>query len=132
MTSYAMGVDATAKDSPKPYRHAMKYSARSCTPPDGRPTDMTDDDYLRRGLAEHLDQADGCFEFLVQLQDPQREHADRGSHGALEGVAVAVRPRGRHPHPGGRSSTRPARNTFCENLRSRRGTRTRTTAHSAA
>jgi hypothetical protein len=73
MTSYAMGVEADSPVSPKPYRHAMKYSARSCTPPDGRPADVKDDDYLRRGLVEHLAGADGCFEFLVQLQDPARD-----------------------------------------------------------
>ncbi len=73
MTSYAMGVDAAAKDDPKPYRHAMKYSAKSCTPPDGRTADVADDDYLRRGLVEHLSGADGCFEFLVQLQDTKRD-----------------------------------------------------------
>lgn len=73
MTSYAMGVDAQSGDEPKPYLHAMKYSAKSCTPPDGRPADVADDDYLRRGLVEHLAAADGCFEFMVQLQDPKRD-----------------------------------------------------------
>jgi hypothetical protein len=48
----------------------MKYSAKSCTPPDHRSPDTSDDDYLRRGLAEHLANAAACFELLVQMQVP--------------------------------------------------------------
>ncbi len=73
MTPYALGVDRRSRQQPAPYLHAMKYSARSCTPPDHRRPDTRDDDYLRRGLAEHLAGADACFEFLVQVQDPAQE-----------------------------------------------------------
>jgi catalase len=72
MTAYALGVDGSSKVKPPPYRHAMKYSARSCTPPDHRSPDTREDDYLRRTLAEHLAGSDGCFEFLVQVQDPSK------------------------------------------------------------
>jgi catalase len=115
MTSYAMGVDPQAKDDPRPYRHAMKYSAKSCTPPDGRPADVSDDDYLRRGLVEHLAQSDGCFEFLVQLQDPKRnmpveDPTVRWKESQAPFVPVAdIR------IPSQQFDT-PARNTFCENL----------------
>ena len=70
MTAYALGVERHSGISPFPYRHAMKYSAKSCTPPDHRSPDTSDDDYLRRGLAEHLANAAACFEFLVQMQVP--------------------------------------------------------------
>jgi catalase len=115
MTSYAMGVEADSPVSPKPYRHAMKYSARSCTPPDGRPADVQDDDYLRRGLVEHLAGADGCFEFLVQLQDPARDMPVEDptvrwneSHAPFVTVADVHIPR--------QVFDTAARNTFCENL----------------
>ena len=117
MTSYAMGVDSAAKDDPKPYRHAMKYSAKSCTPPDGRPADVADDDYLRRGLVEHLAQSDGCFEFLVQLQDPQRnmpveDPTVRWKESQAPFVRVA------DIHIPAQEFDTPARNAFCENLSS--------------
>lgn len=73
MTPYALGVDTTSKSRPYPYRHAMKYSAKSCTKPDHRAPDTREDDYLRRGLVEHLAGADACFEFLVQVQDPAKD-----------------------------------------------------------
>ena len=115
MTSYAMGVDAASGQDPKPYRHAMKYSARSCTRPDGRPADVADDDYLRRGLVEHLAQADGCFEFLVQLQDPARDMpvedpTVRWQESQAPFVSVADV---RIPQ---QEFDTPARNAFCENL----------------
>ena len=115
MTSYAMGVDSAAKDDPKPYLHAMKYSAKSCTPPDGRAADVADDDYLRRGLVEHLAQSDGCFEFLVQLQDPSRDMpvedpTVRWKESQSPFVPVA------DIHIPSQEFDTPARNTFCENL----------------
>ena len=115
MTSYAMGVDAGSAERPKPYRHAMKYSAKSCTPPDGRPADVSDDDYLRRGLVEHLAAADGCFVFLVQLQDPRRDMpvedpTVRWKESQAPFVAVA------DVHIPRQEFDTPARNTFCENL----------------
>lgn len=115
MTSYAMGVEADSPVRPKPYRHAMKYSARSCTPADGRPADVADDDYLRRGLVEHLARADGCFEFLVQLQDPARDMpiedpTVRWNEAQAPFVAVA------DIHIPQQAFDTPARDTFCENL----------------
>jgi catalase len=115
MTSYAMGVMDGPWDEPRPYRHAMKYSAKSCTPPDGRPADVADDDYLRRGLVEHLSQADGCFEFLVQLQDPARnmpveDPTVRWKESQAPFVPVA------DIHIPAQEFDTPARNTFCENL----------------
>jgi len=115
MTSYAMGVQADAQQAPQPYRHAMKYSAKSCTRPDGRPTDMSDDDYLRRGLVQHLAGADGCFEFMVQLQDPQRnmpieDPTVRWQESQSPYVRVA------DVHIPAQQFDTPARNTFCENL----------------
>lgn len=115
MTSYAMGVDPAAREEPKPYRHAMKYSAKGCTPPDDRPADVKDDDYLRRGLAEHLAQSDGCFEFLVQLQDPRRDMpvedpTVRWKESQAPFVPVA------EIHIPSQQFDSPARNTFCENL----------------
>jgi hypothetical protein len=115
MTSYAMGVQDGPWDEPRPYRHAMKYSAKSCTPPDGRPADVADDDYLRRGLVEHLSQADGCLEFLVQLQDPARnmpveDPTVRWKESQAQFVPVA------DIHIPSQEFDTPARNTFCENL----------------
>jgi len=115
MTSYAMGVDRDAGEEPQPYRHAMKYSAKSCTPPDGRPADVADDDYLRRGLVEHLATADGCFEFLVQLQDPARnmpveDPTVRWKESQAPFVRVA------DVHIPAQEFDTPARNSFCENL----------------
>ncbi len=115
MTSYAMGVKEGPWDDPKPYRHAMKYSAKSCTPPDGRPADVKDDDYLRRGLVEHLAQSDGCFEFLVQLQDPSRDMpvedpTVRWKESQSPFVPVA------DIHIPSQEFDTPARNAFCENL----------------
>jgi len=115
MTSYAMGVDRDSGEEPQPYRHAMKYSAKSCTPPDGRPADVADDDYLRRGLVEHLATADGCFEFLVQLQDPARnmpveDPTVRWKESQAPFVRVA------DVHIPAQEFDTPARNSFCENL----------------
>jgi catalase len=115
MTSYAMGVRQDAKEEPRPYRHAMKYSAKSCTPPDGRPADVSDHNYLRRGLVEHLSGADGCFEFLVQLQDKKRDMpvedpTVRWKESQAQFVRVA------DVHIPQQEFDTPARNAFCENL----------------
>ena len=72
MTAYAMGVDTSSGESPPPYRRAMKYSAKSCTPKKRVSVDTGDPDYLRKALAEHLASDDACFEFLAQLQDPSK------------------------------------------------------------
>ena len=115
MTSYAMGVESAAQQDPMPYRHAMKYSAKSCTPPDGRAADVADDDYLRRGLVEHLARSDACFEFLVQLQDlsrdmPVEDPTVRWRESQAPFVPVA------DIHIPSQEFDTPARNTFCENL----------------
>ena len=115
MTSYAMGVKDGPWDEPKPYRHAMKYSAKSCTPPDNRPADVSGDDYLRRGLVEHLSKADACFDFLVQLQDPARnmpveDPTVRWKESQSPFVRVA------RVHIGKQEFDTEARNRFCENL----------------
>jgi len=72
MTAYALGVDVASAESPPPYRNAMKYSARSCTPKRPARVDKNDPDYLRRTLAEQLELEEGCFDFLVQVQDPEK------------------------------------------------------------
>ncbi len=72
MTAYALGVDADSAQAPPPYRDAMKYSARSCTEKLPGKVDRSDPDYLRRALAEHLDRQEACFDFLVQVQDPEK------------------------------------------------------------
>lgn len=115
MTAYALGVDSSSPESPPPYRHAMKYSAKSCTPPDHRSPDTSDDNYLRRGLAEHLAKADGCFEFLVQVQDPAKDMPIedptvlwKESDAPFQRVATITIPK--------QEFDTPRRNEFCENL----------------
>jgi len=119
MTSYAMGVEADSSEQPKPYRHAMKYSARSCTAPDGVLPDVGDENYLRRALDTHLEQGgDGCFEFLVQLQDPAaampvEDPTVRWSEAKSPYVRVADI---HIPGDANRDFDTPERNAFCENL----------------
>jgi catalase len=115
MTAYALGVDASSAVSPLPYRNAMKYSARSCTPPDHRSPDTRQDDYLRRGLAEHLAKSDACFEFLVQVQDPAKNMPIedprvewRESDAPFQRVATVTIP--------AQVFDTPERDAFCENL----------------
>jgi catalase len=115
MTAYALGVDPSSKVQPPTYRHAMKYSARSCTPPDHRSPDTRNEDYLRRSLAEHLAQADGCFEFLVQVQDPTKEMPIEDptvrwseKDAPFQKVATIRIP--------AQQFDTPERNAFCENL----------------
>ena len=118
MTSYAMGVEADSSEQPKPYRRAMKYSARSCTAPDGQLPDVGDENYLRRMLDSHLEQGDGCFEFLVQLQDPAaampvEDPTVRWSEAKSPYVRVADI---HIPSEANRDFDTPERNAFCENL----------------
>ncbi|NJD33101.1 MAG: catalase, partial [Gammaproteobacteria bacterium] len=115
MTAYALGVDTSGTARPYPYRHAMKYSAKSCTPPDHRSPDTSDDDYLRRSLAEHMAKADGCFEFLVQVQDPAKNMPIedptvrwREADAPFQEVARIRIPR--------QEFDTPAQNEFCENM----------------
>jgi catalase len=114
MTAYALGVEQGQGDPP-PYRHAMKYSARGCTPADHRSPDRSQDNYLRQGLAEDLAKSDACFEFLVQVQDPTKnmpieDPTVRWSERDAPYQRVAT-----IRIPKQVFDTR-ARNTFCENL----------------
>ncbi len=115
MTAYAMGVEPGPWRQPPPYRRAMKYSARSCTPPATRAPDFRGDDYLRRGLAEHLASADGCFDFLVQLQDPARNMPIEDPTVKWRESQSAYQPVARITIPAQQFDT-PERNAFCENL----------------
>ena len=115
MTAYALGVDASGGESPPPYRHAMKYSAKSCTPPARSRVDTKDPDYLRRALAEHLAGREACFEFLVQVQDPSRNMPIedptvewKASDSPFQSVAKIIIPP--------QDFDTPERNAFCENL----------------
>lgn len=115
MTAYAMGVEPGPWRLPPPYRRAMKYSARSCTPPATRAPDFRGDDYLRRGLVEHLASDDGCFEFLVQLQDPTRNMPIEDPTVKWPESQAAYQPVARITIPAQQFDT-PERNAFCENL----------------
>jgi hypothetical protein len=115
MTAYAMGVEPGPWRSPAPYRRAMKYSAKSCTRPDGRAPDFRGDDFLRRGLSEHLASADGCFDFLVQLQDPERKMPIEDPTVQWRESQSAFQPVARITIPAQQFDT-PERNAFCENL----------------
>lgn len=115
MTPYALGVEQGGAVSPPPYRRAMKYSAKSCTPPGPAATGTGGDDFLRQGLAEHLAKSDGCFEFLVQLQDTGRNMPVedptvrwKESQSAWQRVATVRIP--------AQVFDTPERNAFCENL----------------
>lgn len=115
MTPYALGVDTGSRQRPYPYRHAMKYSAKSCTPPDRRGADRSDDDYLRRGLGQHLAESGACFEFLVQVQDPAsdmpiEDPTVRWSERASPFQRVATITIGRQAFDA------PGQNDFCEKL----------------
>ena len=115
MTAYAMGVEPGPWRLPPPYRRAMKYSARSCTPPATRAPDFRGDDYLRRGLVEHLASDDGCFEFLVQLQDPARNMPIEDPTVKWPESQAAYRAVARITIPSQQFDTL-ERNAFCENL----------------
>jgi len=53
--------------------HNIKFSAQSCSPPEIDPgQDKTDPDFLRKTMAEELKTGEGCFNFMVQLQDPDK------------------------------------------------------------
>ncbi|MCG8325630.1 MAG: catalase family protein [Thiotrichales bacterium] len=53
--------------------HNIKFSARSCTEPAAEPAaDISDADFLRKRLASELATTQGCFHFMVQLQDPDK------------------------------------------------------------
>ena len=53
--------------------HNIKFSTKSCTtPPEITEQDISDPDFLRKNLAEELKTGEGCFNFMVQLQDPDK------------------------------------------------------------
>jgi len=50
--------------------HNIKFSAQSCSPPEIDPgQDKTDPDFLRKTMANELKTGEGCFNFMVQLQN---------------------------------------------------------------
>jgi catalase len=60
-TAYKLGV------------HNIKFSTKSCTtPPEINVQDNSDPDFLRKTMAEELHNNTACFEFRVQLQDPEK------------------------------------------------------------
>jgi len=53
--------------------HNIKFSTKSCTtPPEITEQDISDPDFLRKNLAKELKTGEGCFNFMVQLQDPDK------------------------------------------------------------
>jgi hypothetical protein len=115
MTPYALGVGPVAENGTRPYRQAMKYSAKSCTRADRRRSDTKGDDYLRRALAEHLAEADACFDFLVQLQDTSRNMPIEDPTVEWQQSQSAYRPVARITIDSQTFDTR-EQNEFCENL----------------
>jgi catalase len=60
-TAYKLGADN------------IKFSTQSCmTPPEITGQDINDPDFLRKNMAEELQDSEACFEFRVQLQDPDK------------------------------------------------------------
>ena len=54
-------------------RHNIKFSAQSCgVPADHSDTDRDDPDFLRKRMARALQTANACFDFMVQLQNPEK------------------------------------------------------------
>ena len=53
--------------------HNIKFSAKSCRLPQTMPQqDKNDPDFLRKTISEELKIRQACFDFMVQLQDPNR------------------------------------------------------------
>ena len=53
--------------------HNIKFSARACATPKREPqAEPTEPDFLQKVLADELQQTEGCFDFMVQLQDPDK------------------------------------------------------------
>lgn len=50
----------------------MKYSVKSCDSNKISPVDDRADDFLRTELKEQLNKSNACFDFLVQVQNPQK------------------------------------------------------------
>ncbi len=106
--------------TPTPYRlgrHAIKYMVKPCTPPPP-PTSkpMTHPDFLRRNLAEHIQRANGCFDFFVQLHTNNAEMPlDRATVPWSERRSP-FRHVGRLTIPKGQDVDDPTREALCENL----------------
>jgi len=53
--------------------HNIKFSAQSCSSPEIDPVqDKTDPDFLRKTMVEELKTKEACFNFMVQLQVPDK------------------------------------------------------------
>jgi hypothetical protein len=53
--------------------HNIKFSAQSCSSREIDPgRDITDPDFLQKVMAGELQVEEGCFDFMVQLQDPEK------------------------------------------------------------
>jgi catalase len=53
--------------------HNIKFSAKSCTiNENGSNQDKTDADFLRKSMKKELKIGEACFDFMVQLQDPDK------------------------------------------------------------
>ena len=53
--------------------HNIKFSTKSCIiPPEITDQDKSDPDFLGKTMAEELQNGEACFEFSVQLQDPDK------------------------------------------------------------
>ena len=53
--------------------HNIKFSAQSCTLPQANPEqEQTDPDFLRKKMRDELMNSEACFNFMVQLQDPDK------------------------------------------------------------
>lgn len=53
--------------------HNIKFSTRACSKPKRESkTEPTEPDFLQSVLADELKQTEACFDFMVQLQDPDK------------------------------------------------------------
>ncbi len=53
--------------------HNIKFSARSCSLQEEQSsTENSDPDFLQKEMVKKLSSGDGCFDFMVQLQDPTK------------------------------------------------------------
>ncbi len=53
--------------------HNIKFSTKSCTTtPEIKEQDISYQDFLRKTMAKELKNSGACFEFMVQLQDPDK------------------------------------------------------------
>lgn len=53
--------------------HNIKFSTKSCSTADiQNQVDVNDPDFLRKRMANELNENEACFNFMVQLQDPEK------------------------------------------------------------